>query len=150
VGPRIFVEAARAMGWQRWTAKRHQSHKKWVLAIAVGSMLVVASTQWAADSGKTFSFIWLLTPANLFTGVFGCGVVLWATLWMAFRPPEGMSGFLARCWKWLMAPAGLIFLLLGIKGYLDFGGGGALLILAGSFGLGMAWARWVDQRRGFL
>ena len=113
-------------------------------------MLVVASTQWAADSGKTFSFIWLLTPANLFTGVFGCGVVLWATLWMAFRPPEGMSGFLARFWKWLMAPAGLIFLLLGIKGYLDFGGGGALLILAGSFGLGMAWARWVDHRRGFL
>ena len=150
VGPRIFVEAARAMGWQRWTAKPHQSHKKWVLAIAVESMLVVASTQWAADSGKTFSFIWLLTPANLFTGVFGCGVVLWATLWMAFRPPEGMSGFLARFWKWLMAPAGLIFLLLGIKGYLDFGGGGALLILAGSFGLGMAWARWVNQRRGFL
>ena len=33
VGPRIFVEAARAMGWQRWTAKRHQSHKKWFVQL---------------------------------------------------------------------------------------------------------------------
>ena len=55
-------------------------------------MLVVASTQWAADSGKTFSFIWLLTPANL--GVFGCGVVLWATLWIAFVLPKVCLDFL--------------------------------------------------------
>ena len=45
-------------------------------------------------------FLYLAFDAGKFIyGVFGCGVVLWATLWIAFRPPEGMSGFLARFWK---------------------------------------------------
>jgi threonine/homoserine/homoserine lactone efflux protein len=56
-----------------------------------------------------------MTPVNLFTGVFSCGLICLITVWMdrklpaALRPPFYWTAFNAL--------AGLIFLGLGIKGY---------------------------------
>ena len=59
-----------------------------------------------------------MTPVNLFTGVLSCGLICMVTLWMdrrwlpaALRPPLYLSG--------LNFLAGLLFLVLGIKGYWD-------------------------------
>jgi len=60
----------------------------------------------------------VMTPVNLFTGVLSCGLICLATLWMdrrwlppALRPPILLSG--------LNLLAGLLFLVIGIKGYWD-------------------------------
>lgn len=60
----------------------------------------------------------VMTPVNLFTGVLSCGLICMVTLWMdrrwlpaALRPPIYLSG--------LNFLAGLLFLMLGIKGYWD-------------------------------
>ena len=60
----------------------------------------------------------LLTPVNLFTGVLFCGVVCLLNVWMDFRwLPRGL-----RLPWWLLALnalSGVVFLMLGIKGYWD-------------------------------
>jgi Mn2+/Fe2+ NRAMP family transporter len=60
----------------------------------------------------------VMTPVNLFTGVLSCGLICLVTIWMdrrwlpaALRPPIYLSG--------LNLLAGLLFLMLGIKGYWD-------------------------------
>jgi len=60
----------------------------------------------------------LLTPANLFAGVFACGIVCFTTIWMdqrflpkTLRSPVGL--------RVLNGISGVVFLGLGIKGYLD-------------------------------
>ena len=60
----------------------------------------------------------VMTPVNLFTGVLSCGLICMLTVWMdrrwlpvALRPPFYLTG--------LNFLAGLLFLVLGIKGYWD-------------------------------
>lgn len=65
--------------------------------------------------GKPRVLLQVMTPVNLFTGVFSCGLICLITVWMdrklpaALRPPFYWTAFNAL--------AGLIFLGLGIKGY---------------------------------
>ena len=60
----------------------------------------------------------ILTPANLFTGVLGCGLFCLLNLWMDRR-------FLPKTlrlppWLWLLnAVSAFLFVALGLKGYLD-------------------------------
>ncbi len=62
----------------------------------------------------------LLAPANLFTGVLSCGFVCFLSVWADVRfLPRGL-----RMSWWLVllnVAAGTAFLLLGLKGYWDFG-----------------------------
>lgn len=60
----------------------------------------------------------VMTPVNLFTGILSCGLICMVTVWMDrrwlpsdLRPPIYLSG--------LNFLAGLLFLVLGIKGYWD-------------------------------
>ena len=60
----------------------------------------------------------VMTPVNLFTGILSCGLICMVTIWMdrrwlpaALRPPIYLTG--------LNFLAGLLFLMLGIKGYWD-------------------------------
>jgi hypothetical protein len=89
----------------------------------------------------------LLTPANLFTGVFACGIICALALWSD--------------WKWLPKPlrprwpltslsvtAGLLFLVLGVKGYWDHSGALAFLILAGTLALAIALTKAVRKQGG--
>lgn len=60
----------------------------------------------------------VIMPVNLFTGILSCGLICMVTVWMdrrwlppALRPPVYLTG--------LNFLAGLLFLMLGIKGYWD-------------------------------
>lgn len=85
----------------------------------------------------------LLTPANLFTGVFACGIVCWLNLWTdrRFLPRALRMGWGLRG---LNAAAGLLFFGLGMKAYWDYGGVWSVLILGGTLALGWT-ACWVFQ-----
>ncbi len=77
-----------------------------------------ASEEAAQPLPKPKLLLAAMTPVNLFTGVLSCGLICMITLWMdrrwlpaALRPPHYLSG--------LNVLAGLLFLMLGIKGYWD-------------------------------
>lgn len=142
VGPTIYTECARAMGWRRSVCNSNLSRTRILLFISLSAAFLLGLIELSSDTDKPFSFIWLLTPANLFTGVFGCGLVLAATGWCAFKGGSSEPGFLAGYWKWFMLPSALLFFALGIKGYLDHGGWPSLLILLGSVGAGSLVAHW--------
>jgi hypothetical protein len=78
----------------------------------------------------------ILTPANLFTGVLSCGLLCLLNLWMDRR-------FLPRALRmprWLLllnAGAGVIFVLLGLKGYWDWSGWLSMLGLLTTVALGV-------------
>jgi hypothetical protein len=60
----------------------------------------------------------ILTPANLFTGVLGCGLFCLINLWMDRRFLPGALRLPA--WLWLLnLVSGFLFLGLGLKGYWD-------------------------------
>jgi hypothetical protein len=77
----------------------------------------------------------ILTPANLFTGVLGCGLICLLNEWMDWR-------FLGLGWRmrWPLRAlgfvAGLIFVGLGLKGYWDHSGWTAFAILVATLALG--------------
>ena len=77
----------------------------------------------------------MLTPANLFTGVLGCGLICLLNTWMdrRFLPPSSRMPWPLR---FLGFAAGIIFLALGLKGYWDYRGWVAFSILAGTLALG--------------
>jgi hypothetical protein len=77
----------------------------------------------------------ILTPANLFTGVMACGLICLLSMWTDWRflPPGLRNG---RLLTTLTFGAGLVFLVLGIKGYWDHSGVAAMLILIGTLGVG--------------
>ncbi len=103
-------------------------------------------------TGKPRLLLAILTPANLFTGVLGCGIFCLLNLWMdrRFLPPGlRLPGWL---W-WLNLGAGLAFLGLGLKGYWDdasrwyaAGSLGAML-LVGVAGAHLA-GRWITTAEG--
>ncbi len=82
----------------------------------------------------------ILTPANLFTGVLGCGFVCLLNVWMDRR-------FLSTSWRmrwplrFLSVLAAALFVGLGLKGYWDHSGWTAFSILAGTLALGWVGAR---------
>jgi hypothetical protein len=68
--------------------------------------------------GKPRLLLAILTPVNLFTGVLACGLVCVLSIWMdrrwlpvALRPPWWLTA--------LNLVSAIVFLGLGIKGYLD-------------------------------
>ncbi len=68
------------------------------------------------DAGNPPLLLAILTPANLFTGVLGCGIVCAVNCWMdrKFLPRELRMGRALLILNLIAAP---IFLVLGLKGY---------------------------------
>lgn len=87
----------------------------------------------------------ILTPANLFTGVMGCGIICLLSLWTNRR-------FLAPAWRmpaWLVAAnalAGVAFLGLGLYGYWQHSRALAFVILAATLGVGWLAAAVLSRR----
>lgn len=90
----------------------------WCTVGACAILLWLFTYQSTGATGKPRLLLAILTPANLFTGVLGCGLFCLMNLWMdrkflpkALRLPK---------WLWsLNLVSGCIFLALGLKGYWD-------------------------------
>ena len=90
----------------------------WCAAGACAILLWLFAYQSTGATGKPRLLLAILTPANLFTGVLGCGLFCLMNLWMdrKFLP----KALRLPGWLWsLNLVSGLIFLGLGLKGYWD-------------------------------
>jgi Mn2+/Fe2+ NRAMP family transporter len=88
----------------------------WCVVGACGILIWLLAYQATGASGKPRLLLAILTPANLFTGVLGCGLFCLMNLWMdrRFLPPALRLPW----WLWgLNLVSGLVFLGLGFKGY---------------------------------
>ncbi|MBT5927416.1 MAG: Nramp family divalent metal transporter [Verrucomicrobia bacterium] len=141
VGPTIVKESARALGWSS-VQSRPERCRRWSLWLITGGACLVLGLlqlqQMLNPDSDSINFVWILTPANLFTGVLGCGIILFATLWAAVQKHKTELPFLGKGWYFWMILGGLFFFVLGIKGYWDHSRYRAFIILAGSVILGCA------------
>ena len=147
VAPAIVREMALAFAPER-AAVLDRPLRLWsVLWAGLGGLTVLVwslANHLAHGAKETPSLIAILTPANLFTGVLGCGLICLLNIWMdrVFLPRQ------LRMPGWLMfsnAAAGLAFLLVGIKAYWDHSRWQALGMLAATVALGWG-AAWLRQR----
>ena len=121
----------------------------WLISMmALSVLLLLQAKQWMNPGGDTVSFVWILTPANLFTGVLGCGIICFATIWISIKMSQAVSSFLGKGWYPAILLGGLLFFSLGIKGYWDHGRYLSFLILAGSVTLGFICAIVIQTTQG--
>ena len=90
----------------------------WCVVSAYAILLWLLAYQATGTMGKPRLLLAILTPANLFTGVLGCGLFCLMNLWMDRRfLPKALR--LPR-WLWLLnLVSGVVFLGLGLKGFWD-------------------------------
>lgn len=150
VAPTIVRELALAI--RRNHDERQQARwRKWSIAwVGLGGFAILVGSlvyHRLSGSDKPPGLIAILTPANLFTGVLGCGLICWLNAWMDWR-------FLPRIWQpshWLTllnVIAGAVFLFLGLRGCWDHSGGVAFAILAATLAAGWIAGLWLNRRRG--
>lgn len=142
VAPAVLRELLMAFDADR-AARFAPKLRVWSVAwVGAGGLLVLAATlaYHLAARAPAPGLIAILTPANLFTGVLGCGLVCALNLWMDQR-------FLSASWRmhWalraLSFAAAIVFIGLGFKGYWDHSRWTAFGILAGTLALGWIGAR---------
>jgi hypothetical protein len=135
VAPTILREMAAPLHLKFSARQIRRAAILWVSLVALA--ILICSTFYAlASPGKTVpGLIAILTPANLFTGVLGCGIVCLLSPWM--------NQFVSKEWRMptiLLAAnivTGLIFLALGIFGYWEHSRWISFVILALTVGVGM-------------
>ena len=120
----------------------------WTVAwVGFGGFLILVGSFifYLASARNPPGLIEILTPANLFTGVLGCGFICLLNTWADRR-------FLPAKW-WMPWPlrlfgivAGLLFIALGLKGYWDYKGWIAFLILGATLVTGWVIAMLAHQR----
>jgi hypothetical protein len=146
VAPAVFRELMMAFHAND-ASKLHSKLRFWSVAwVGFGGFVVLLASfaHHLANSSLGVTsppgLIAILTPANLFTGVLGCGLVCLLNVWMDRQ-------FLSANWRmgwplrWLSLLAAVLFVALGIKSYWDHSRWIALLILAGTLALGWIGAR---------
>ncbi len=90
----------------------------WCTVGACAILLWLCAYQSSGATDKPRLLLAILTPANLFTGVLGCGLFCLMNLWMdrKFLP----KALRLPIWLWLLnLISGFVFLALGLKGYWD-------------------------------
>jgi Mn2+/Fe2+ NRAMP family transporter len=115
----ISAEMARAVN--REAAIRHADRIRRITLIwcGTGSYAILSWLfvyQLTGQAGKPRLLLAILTPANLFTGVLGCGLFCLLNLWMDRKfVPRGLR---LPGWLWLLnLVSGVAFIVLGMKGY---------------------------------
>ncbi len=117
-----------------------------IVWVCLGGLTVLLLKLVLAESGQSPALVALVTPANLFTGVFACGIIAWLAVWADRRfLPSNLAPSPVLVGLNLIGGAG--FLVLGVKGYWDHSGGMALLILGGTLAIGW-FVAWSMERRG--
>ena len=139
VAPAVIGETARLLRISVGGDRSRQVRRVTLLWTVSGAFLVLlGSFAYHVSSGemKPPGLTTMLIPANLFTGVLSCGIICLLNPWIDRNLPNGL-----RPSYLLMAAnitAGTIFILLGLKGYWDFGGISAMTILFGTIAGGFA------------
>lgn len=138
VAPAIGQEFLRAMHVHR-SAQTFQRTRfvsiGWTTTAALFLLLAhLGYVSWRGP-GSVPGLLTVLTPANLFTGVLGCGLLCLVNIWMdrRFHPPSRQMG---RTLTALNGIAAVIFLAIGAKGYWDYAGWNALTLFAGTVAVG--------------
>ena len=88
----------------------------WCAVGALGVLSWMCIHQLQGGVEKPRILLDVMTPANLFTGVFSCGYICWLLVWMdrKFLPPA----LRMPTWLWLLnLVSGLLFLVLGMRGF---------------------------------
>ena len=123
--------------------------RTWSIAwVGLGGLAILAWSFWLRYAGgmeKPPSLIAILTPANLFTGVLGCGLICLGNEWMERRfLPSSWRATLAL--RLLGAFAAVVFMALGLKACWDHSGWLAFGILAVTIAAGMLCASIIKRR----
>ena len=133
-----------------WASKQAKQIRRatiaWCSFGAIAILVWLAVHQITGGAGRPRVLLAILTPANLFTGVLGCGLFCLLNLWIDRRfLPKGL-----RMPIWLKAINGLAaatFVALGVKGYYDAPGGAyAAAALGGALLIGLAAAARYESR----
>lgn len=148
VAPAILREMA--IAWRPADAhRRHSRLRAWAIGwTGAGGLVVLGWTfihHWLRGSTQAPGLVAILTPANLFTGVLGCGFICLLNAWMDYRflPPALRPPLFATV---LTLAAGASFVALGLVACWDHSQGLAFAILAASVLVGM-FAAAVAQNR---
>ncbi len=149
VAPTILREMARALR-PAVTERLEPRLRTWAINWTCGGGLVVIAWSFVfflwRGSAQAPGLVAILTPANLFTGVLGCGLVCLTNLWMDWRflpaPFRPKPGSLL-----LTLGAGLIFIALGLIACWDHSRWLALGTIVGSIVLGLIVARLAQNPR---
>ena len=141
-----MARAARRKSAQRHAHRIRQITVAWCAVGACAILLWLFAYHFTGATGRPRLLLAILTPANLFTGVLGCGLFCLLNLWMDRR-------FLPKTLRmpaWLLLlnlVSGLAFLGLGLKGYWDdasrwyAAGGLAVMLLVSVTGAHLAGRR---------
>lgn len=106
----------------------------WCVLIGLLVLIVSFVNQISSGEPKPAGLTNLLIPASLFTGVLSCGLICLLNVWMDRRLPRSLRP--ASLLVVGNAVAGILFVLLGIKGYWDHSGVLSLAILLGTLAVG--------------
>lgn len=151
----IVGEMARAVNRKfaiRYARRIKRITVAWCAVGASAVLLWLFAYQFTGGTDKPPLLLAILTPANLFTGVLGCGLFCLLNLWMDRRfLPKALR---LPWWLWFLnLVSGLVFLALGLKGYWDdqsrwyaIGSfGGMLLVAAAGAHLAGGWIAPTDE-----
>lgn len=149
VAPTVLRETMSALSSKNGSRRPEQLRRWAILWCGCGALIVLlASFLYALTrpSGTMPGLIAVLTPANLFTGVLGCGLICLLNPWIESRvlPRALRMHPVLRILNWL---AGLAFVALGLKAYWDHSGWPSFAILGGTLLLGGLWAKTMNRRR---
>jgi hypothetical protein len=139
VAPTVLRETVLALG--KTSPSSSDSRRMRMLAIAwcASIALIVLTTafiyQLRIRPDRPPGLTDLLKPANLFTGVFACGLICLLNLWMNLSLPRQFR------MPWVLVALNLVggvaFVFAGLRGYWAYRGWLALGILAATFALGI-------------
>jgi len=107
----------------------------WTVTVALAVLVVSFISQLTAGQSRPPGLTTLLIPANLFTGVLACGIICLLNPWMDRELPSPLRP--TRLLWIANLIAAIALLIVGVKGYWDFGGLTALGILVATVGGGI-------------
>jgi hypothetical protein len=121
--------------------------------VGAGGLMILAwsfLSHWRGGVERPPELVAILTPANLFTGVLGCGLICLLNVWADYRfLPRDLRP--SKTADVLSLVAGLVFLALGLRGCWDYSGWIAFVILGVTLLLGCVTAcviaRWPSSGR---
>ncbi|MFO0790706.1 MAG: Nramp family divalent metal transporter [Pirellulales bacterium] len=143
IAPTILREVAVAIWPRSPRARDFAGLRRWAIWwCAAGALIVLAASfiyQIRMGEEKPPGLTTLLIPVNLFTGVFACGLICLCNPWIDRRlPSEFRMPLLLQA---LNAVAGVVFIVVALRGYWDFAGWIAMVILTGILAAGIVIAK---------